>query len=70
MRRNAHGFGCSCWLCTYRERIAPAEVSRELLANPLGVLAEQLERARPWSDERRAAAIKEAREIERRERAS
>lgn len=61
MRHDAHGGGCVCWHCTYRDpHDAPA--SAELLADPMGTLREQLERAKPWPEERRKAEREAARQ--------
>lgn len=58
MRREGHGLGCSCFRCTYRPyptQDTPA--SRELLADPMGTLREQLAESQPWSEEQRKAAL-------------
>lgn len=55
MRREGHGLGCVCFRCTYRES-HDAPPSREFLADPMGTLREQLERAKPWTEEQRTAA--------------
>lgn len=59
MRREGHGLGCACFRCTYRtpaNRDSGTPASREFLADPMGTLREQLERAKPWPEEQRKAA--------------
>lgn len=60
MRRDAHGGGCVCWRCTYRSQADNTPPSREFLADPFALLSKQLERAKPWTEEQRHEAAREA----------